>query len=97
MTEAQSGEPTLADVKAEADATRDELAKHEKGECQTAPVMGSTVIVHHKGKAAPAIVVDVREDGSLDVQIFRGDHLPHAAQGLKPVAPGNSDGWSWSA
>lgn len=93
--------PTLEEIKAEADATRDELARHEAadlgeaGSALFAPIMGSTVIVKHSGKKAPAIVVDVREDGTLDVQIFRGDHMPHSAHAVAKAAD-DGDGWSWT-
>ena len=90
-------EPTLADIKAEADATAAELAKHEAAEAHSTPVMGSIVIVRHGGKKAPGIVIDVREDGSLDVQMFKGDHMPHAAHRLQKVGPEpeSGDGWYW--
>lgn len=97
-----TGSLTLADVKAEADATAAELARHEAAETgsgQTARTtgMGDIVIVRQGDKIAPGIIIDVREDGSLDVQTFHGDHAAHYAHKLIKVTAeaGSGDGWYW--
>lgn len=59
--------------------------------------MGRIVIVRdHHGRAAPAIVVTVKENGTIDAQLFRADHAVHAAEGLDQVDPaGTARGWFW--
>src|SRR5580698_6564282 len=75
---------TLADVKAEADATAAELAKHEAQDRQAPkPSIGRIVLVRreHHG-VAPAIITAVREDGTLDLQVFHADHIPHVGHAV---------------
>jgi hypothetical protein len=58
---------------------------------------GRIVIVRgHRGNE-PAIVTEVREDGSIDAQVFRCDHLVHTAEGAKQIDPSDDDaiGWFW--
>lgn len=58
--------------------------------------MGAPVIVRQDGKLAPGVVVeeDDGEGSGITVQIFRGDHLPHAARHLShTTAKDTSDGW----
>jgi hypothetical protein len=94
------GGPTLEELKAEADATAAELAKHEeedKADRSSAqkPSMGRIVIVRTAGQDYPGIVIGVRKDGSVDVQLFKGDHMPHARHGLKEKTGQSGDGWYW--
>lgn len=48
-------------------------------------------------KDAPGVVTDVRSDTVIDVQVFRGDHLPHAYLSLSQIDPANTagEGWFW--
>ena len=60
--------------------------------------MGRIVIVRQSGQSYPAIIVAVREDDeSIDVQIFKADHMLHGAHAVKEVDPEieNGDGWHW--
>lgn len=61
------------------------------------PSQGRTVLVRHGEKTHPGMIVDVRDDGSVDVQIFRADHMTHSAHALKEVGPEleSGDGWLW--
>jgi hypothetical protein len=93
--------PTLAELEAEERATAEELKRHEavdEAERKAAqkPSMGRMVIVRHGEKKVPAVIVDVREDGSIDVQAFHADHMPHSAHRLQEIdADGTGDGWYW--
>lgn len=61
------------------------------------PSMGRNVIVRQGSTKAPGMIVDVREDGTVDVQIFRADHMIHAAHRLSEIGPDaeSGDGWFW--
>jgi hypothetical protein len=81
-----------------------ELTKHEAADKmqQTPtrkPSMGRIVIVRHEHHVdAPGIITAVREDGTIDVQVFCGDHLPHVADRLLEIHPPEADsssGWFW--
>ena len=89
-----------AAAEAQAAAIGEELQKRISSERQTpkqVPSMGRNVIVRSGGKCAPGIVAEVREDGSIDVQIFRADHMVHAGHSLTEVGPDaeSGDGWFW--
>jgi len=62
------------------------------------PSMGRIVITRreHHG-TAPGIVTAVREDGSIDVQIFTGDHMTHTAESMAEVKADDESavGWFW--
>ena len=95
---AETTAPTLAGVKAEADATAAELARHEEADkAPQKPSLGRIVIVRQEGKDnAPGIITAVREDGTVDVQLFRADHMPHVGHRLGETDPKDTGaGWFW--
>jgi hypothetical protein len=58
--------------------------------------MGRIVIVRLSGQSYPGIIVQAREDESIDVQIFKADHTLHGASAVKEVDPESEDsGWFW--
>jgi hypothetical protein len=97
--------PTLATLDAKIDKVEgdvEELQQHEKeaAEQPTAskgqkPSMGRIVLVRQSGTSYPAIVVNAREDGSIDVQIFKADHTLHGAHAVREVPDEMGDGWLW--
>lgn len=66
------------------------------------PSLGRIVIVHSEHHVdAPGIITAVHENGSVDVQVFRGDHMTHSELKLEG---GDESGavpagghWSWPA
>lgn len=76
--------------------------KQEAGEVASqpkqVPSMGRIVITRreHHG-TAPGIVTAVREDGSIDVQIFKADHMTHTAESMAEVKADDESavGWFW--
>jgi hypothetical protein len=89
----------VAALKSEADTTAAELAKHEAAEkAPQKPSLGRIVIVRQTGRDdAPGIITAVREDGTVDVQLFRADHMTHVDHRLAEVGPDaeSGAGWRW--
>ena len=60
------------------------------------PSLGRTVIARYPHRQdAPAIVTFVHSPEVVDLQIFRGDHLPHNGQQVSRIDPSNTDGTGW--
>jgi hypothetical protein len=91
MTLSKADQETRAEAKAD--------AAEAKAHAAQKPSVGRIVIVRHSGQGYPAIIVQVREDESIDVQIFKADHTPHGAHAVKEVDPDTEggDGWHWPA
>lgn len=108
MTEVPSADSTgatdsnaaLASLAAAEAATAAELKAHEEADAAERkaaqkPTMGRTVHVRSGKQTHPAIIVEVREDGSVDLQVFKADHMQHAAHRVKEAHPETGDGWFW--
>lgn len=60
------------------------------------PSLGRIVIARYPHRQdAPGIVTFVHSDTVVDLQIFRGDHLPHNGQNVAQIEPTNTDGTGW--
>jgi hypothetical protein len=60
------------------------------------PSLGRVVIARYPHRQdAPAMVTFVHSDTVVDLQIFRGDHLPHNGQQVAQIDPANTDGTGW--
>ncbi|MHB8816522.1 MAG: hypothetical protein ACYDAE_25115 [Steroidobacteraceae bacterium] len=50
--------------------------------------------MRHDGKLTAGVIVEEDAGNGISVQLFAGDHLVHAAHGLKRTgAAGTADGW----
>lgn len=59
-------------------------------------VLGDIVLVRLEGyRVSPAIITDVREDDSVDVQVFIGDHAQHLASSLQQASPDDDSSFGW--
>ena len=96
--EIQDTGPTLEQIKAEADATAAELARHEAADSATPkPSLGRIVLVRHGKTVSPGIVTGLHEDGAIEIELFRASHINHAVSYAKEVGPDaeSGDGWYW--
>lgn len=60
------------------------------------PSLGRIVIARYPHRQdAPAMVTFVHSETVVDLQIFRGDHLPHNGQKVAQMEPTNTDGTGW--
>lgn len=100
LTPADPGKPTTV-INANVGGTTGAVATGAGSQAGQAPPppkpsLGRIVIVRapHR-KDAPGIVTDVRSDTLIDVQVFRGDHLPHTYSVLEQMDPANKAGQGW--
>lgn len=62
---------------------------------QPAVSVGRIVLVREKGYAdSPCIVTSVA-NGLVSGNVFRGTHIPHVAENLAEIDPGNTTGHGW--
>lgn len=94
--------PTLEQIKAEADATATELARHEAADAAMiksarAPSLGRIVLVRHGKDVSPGIVTGLHADGAIEIEFFRASHINHAVSYAQEVGPDaeSGDGWYW--
>jgi hypothetical protein len=99
MPHAPADPEMAAELRALENKQRDTAADKPKQTSTQKPSLGRIVIVRHEHHVdAPGIITAVREDGTIDVQVFRGDHFPHVADRIAEIGEPETDkspGWFW--